>query len=461
MLIYEDIKDNSFLSKAINQFSDELQVCSDSRKLSKENCFLSLYGENFDSINFIPEVINKGVTHILIEDRVENSKKLEELEVKNPNVLFIRVKNIFSFILELGLARSLRFQRSGGKLIALTGSNGKTTNKEMLKHLLSFLGEEKVHVTSGNLNNQIGVPLTLFGLKDSHEVAVIEMGTNFPGEIEVLAKCAAPSFGFITNIGHAHIEFLKSLDGVLEEKGALFRFIRDKSVNEKIFIRNCFDEKLSNLPKLDFVIDLNEKSLRVSERILEINFEGEWHRIENKNLLGEHQLINMGQCLLLLGNIFPQSRDSLFSLAENFAPPSMNRGELLKRGGFRFYLDAYNANPSSMKASLMSYQSFLKTQDMSFKESLFILGDMNELGADGPELHKEVASFLFAHGATEAVFIGRFSKFYDEGFNGRSHCFESVKDFENQFSRNDLKQKEIFVKGSRSLQLESIIDINW
>ncbi|MCR9205402.1 MAG: UDP-N-acetylmuramoyl-tripeptide--D-alanyl-D-alanine ligase [Halobacteriovoraceae bacterium] len=461
MISFEDFLGNSQLAQSIPKFTDELIVSSDSRSFSKENCFLSLYGENFDSIKFIQDVIDKGARFILVEERERNKDVLDALEAKNSKVTFIRVKDIFQFILELGNARSRRFQERGGKVIGLTGSNGKTTNKEMIKHLLSFLGEPFVHATKGNLNNQIGVPLTLFELEGIHKVAVIEMGTNFPGEIQVLADCAAPAFGLITNIGHAHIEFLKSLDGVYEEKTALFRFIKEKAKGDKAFVKNGFDEKLKNIPNLPFIYELSEKNYSKTQKGFELELDGNKLTVENSKLLGDHQLKNMAQCLILVNAVFPWQLDRLEELANSFSPPSMNRGEILEKYSRRFYMDAYNANPSSMKASLQSYLSFLEQNDLVPKDSLFILGDMNELGENSEKFHQEIGALLQSFIPGEAIFIGRFASSYKEGFGEKCHTFGSAEEFKSKFASLALGPKEIFVKGSRSLQLESILDINW
>lgn len=461
MIIFEDFLGNTQLAQSVSKFTEELEVSSDSRTFSKENCFLSLYGENFDSIKFIPDVISKGAKFILVEERERNIETLNALESQNPTVTFIRVKDVYKFILELGNACSRRFQERGGKVIGLTGSNGKTTNKEMIKHLLSFLGEPFVHATKGNLNNQIGVPLTLFQIEGIHKVAVIEMGTNFPGEIEILANCAAPSFGYITNVGHAHIEFLKSLDGVFEEKTALFRFIKENVKGDKAFVKNGFDEKLKALPSLPFIYELSEKNFTLTDKGFELDCDGKKVKVENPRLHGDHQQKNMAACLLLVNAIFPWQLEKLEELANNFSPPSMNRGEIVEKYSRRFYMDAYNANPSSMRASLQSYLSFLKQSELSPEGSLFILGDMNELGENSEKFHEEIGALLQSFNPGQAVFVGRFASSYKTGFGNECHTFPSVADFKNAFSSLSLGEKEIFVKGSRSLQLESILDINW
>lgn len=461
MILYVDIESNSQLIQKLPYFDFPLSVSSDSRSFKNENCFLSLYGPSFDSIDFIPDVIKKGARVILIEESSKNHEKLSLLENKYPAVIFIKVKNIFKFILELGNRCSQRFQNNGGKLIGLTGSNGKTTNKEMLRHLFSFLGAEKVHATSGNLNNQIGVPLTLFEIEGGHKVSIIEMGTNFPGEIKILSECADPSVALITNIGHAHLEFLKNLDGVFEEKTALFNHVEKKKSSNGIIIKNSFDDKIKNYKNNEIVLELNSNNFLFLEEGFEITLNEAKYTVENKYLLGNHQKLNMGLCVLLACSLFPESIEHIILKAKSYTHPNMNRGEILEKYSRRFYLDAYNANPDSMKASINSYISFLEKENVSVVDSLVILGDMNELGDMSKDLHEKIGISLREHGFLQAIFIGQYANAYQKGFGKNSLLFETVTDFKKSFAGLNLDMKEVFIKGSRSLQLESILDINW
>ncbi|MCF8058141.1 MAG: UDP-N-acetylmuramoyl-tripeptide--D-alanyl-D-alanine ligase [Bacteriovoracaceae bacterium] len=441
----------------INTNSVELTISTDSRKFDKENTFISLYGDNFDSIKFIPDVIKRGCEYIILERREQNLKEISNLKSNFENTSFIEVNNVFQFILELANIRSNRFQENGGIVIGLTGSNGKTTNKEILKYLLSFLGEELVYATKGNLNNQIGVPLTIFELKNTHKVAIVEMGTNFPGEIKVLSECANPLYGFITNIGHAHIEFLKSLDGVFIEKTALYETIAKRAGG--LFVINGFDPLLKSLKGKSNTLFLDPNNISILENGLSITLLNKTYKIENLNLLGDHQKINMAMCLFMAASIFPNNVDQLVETAKNYTPPAMNRGEIIIDGDKRIYLDAYNANPSSMKASITSYISFLKRENVTVSTAFFILGDMNELGESAPTLHEETAKFLLEQGVKNALFVGRYAKHYQKGFGENGLTFPTVENLKEYFADKKETFKEVFIKGSRSLQLESILDI--
>ncbi len=456
MILSDDInKCNTLLTKPLPS-ALRLSVCSDSRKLKEENCFLSLYGDNFDSINFLPDVLEKGVEVVLIENR--NDKLLSKIKKDFPKVWFVEVENIFSFILELGRVRSDRFQENGGVIFGLTGSNGKTTNKEILRSLLSLLGEEKVHATEGNLNNQIGVPLTLFEIKDEHEVAVIEMGTNFPGEIKVLSECSHPQYGFITNVGYAHIEFLKSLDGVFEEKTALYREV--KNHHSGLFLINGFDEKLKVLKGQEKTEFLGHENLQLEEDGFTLKWKNGQYSVTNPSLLGDHQKINMAMCMVLTLEAFPFMADKIEEKAKSYRAPEMNRGEIREVFSKKVYLDAYNANPSSMRASLDTFMEYLKRQGVSPENALPILGDMNELGESGDLLHQEIGKLLAQKGFNEAYFVGRFSEYYAKGFGHASKSFKNAQEVKNILPSVVNSHEILFIKGSRSLQLESILDIN-
>ncbi len=443
MILSDDINQCQTLISENLEPGIELSISSDSRNFNNENCFLSLYGENFDSIKFLEDVIQKGAKFILLEKREQNKETIEKLVSSYQEISFVLFTNIFEAILELGKIRSLRFQREGGKVIGITGSNGKTTNKEMLKHLLSFQDESKVHATKGNLNNQIGVPLTLFAIEKDHEIAIVEMGTNFPGEIENLVTCAQPQYGFITNIGYAHTEFLIDLDGVFKEKTALYRGIEKRE--DGIFVVNSSDDYLKRLEGAKNTLSLDKD---------------DYNLFKNETLLGEHQVTNMAMCLKLALALFPQEKDRIVEKAENYKPPGMNRGEVRSYKEALVYLDAYNANPSSMRASLNSFCAYLRSHSLSVKDTVAILGDMNELGEKGPFLHKEIGTYLRELGFESAIFVGRYSKNYAEGFAAESRVFEDSRALKQWVGEDKISQKVWFIKGSRSLQLESILDIN-
>lgn len=449
-------KCSSFLGTIEKDY--DFSITTDSRNIGNENTFFSLYGPNFDSVEFLDDVISKGIKFIFIEFS-RNQEKIEAYQEKYPEILFFNVTNIFKFLLELGHQRAIRFREDGGIIVSLTGSNGKTTNKEMLKHILSFLDEEKVLATKGNLNNQIGVPLTLFQLNSQHEVAVIEIGTNFPGEIEILSQCAYPQFGYITNIGYAHLEKLKSLDGVFQEKTALFREIKS---NGQCFLINGFDDYLKNLKGESKTVFVGEQNCSIDEdkKSITINNSGKLIVIKNETLNGLHQFINLAMMTCLAIKIFPERIGKIVERAQSYRPITMNRGEIIEKGNCKVFLDAYNANPSSMIASLKGFMSLINERGVDLSKVTVILGDMNELGADAIKYHEELGSKLKDLGIKKAIFIGRFAERYQKGFGEPQGMFASVKDVGHDYFNALCENSDfIFIKGSRSLQLESLVAI--
>ncbi len=453
-------------SKGFKQIVGSLSGCSnlsittDSRKTENKNTFIALYGEKFDGFDFIDALLSESSLNNYIfelkEGRLEQVKKWKE---KHPEINFILVENIYSYILNLANVAIIEFKNRGGKVIGLTGSNGKTTNKEILAHLLSeAIGSDKVHYTKGNLNNHIGVPLTIFDIENKHEVAIIEMGTNHPGEIEVLCKAAIPDYGMITNVGYAHIEYLKSLDGVLEEKSALYRCIDKSTEEKKVFILNGYDEKLATLEKHDWVTVVDETNTLIEGNTFEIQLAGSKYKISNPSLLGRHQQINMAMGISLAVGVYPKLVDKIIEAAQSFHLKGMNRGEVREYDHLKVYLDAYNANPSSMMASLSSFESLLNEEGINKSHVMLVLGDMNEIGNQAALLHKETAQKAVEMGFKNLVFVGRYSNSYAEGYP-QGKQFKDAAQLSEAFKKNTQEMEFVFIKGSRSLQLESILDI--
>ena len=438
----------------------ELFITTDSRKLEGKNTYIALYGDKFDGFSFVDKVIEKeNIEVVLFEDRENRKALIEKWKNDYPTKSFVAVKDIFSFILDLASVSSIAFKDRGGKLIGLTGSNGKTTNKEMLASLISSaIGEKRVHYTKGNLNNHIGVPLTIFDIEEDHEVAIIEMGTNHLGEIEILCKAANPDYGMITNIGHAHIEYLKSLDGVLEEKASLYRAIEKSNSLDKVFVLNGFDEKLSTLEIKNWVKVVNAENVNLVKNSFKIDFENKSYEISNPSLIGEHQQINMAMGLRLSLELYPSKKEALIKAANTFQLKGMNRGEIREIGEIKVYLDAYNANPSSMQASLASFSGLLEKESLSKDSALLILGDMNEVGELTQKLHRDTARKAHEMGFENFIFVGRFAEYYNEGCSS-GIIFEDGVQLAAVLKEYTDNKKFIFIKGSRSLQLESILDI--
>ncbi len=443
-----------------NLSSYSLKVTTDSRKLVEKNCFIALYGEKFDAFNFVESLLsNQSLEVFIIENKPERIDLIRNWSNTYPSKSFILVKDIYKFILELGNLAIKSFKSKGGKVIGLTGSNGKTTNKEILAYLLSeAIGEDKVHFTKGNLNNHIGVPLTIFDLMHSHEVAIIEMGTNHPGEIEILCSCAEPDFGMITNIGHAHIEYLLSLDGVLAEKASLYKCIARSKNSEKCFILNSYDEKLNTLNRENWVLEVSTENTKIEDNSFSLKINEEEIAIENPFLLGRHQQINMAMGMTMALHLYPSKNREIINAARTFELKGMNRGEIRSLNSTKIYLDAYNANPSSMIASLNSFKSLLLKNKIPMERTTLILGDMNEIGDEAQALHISTALKANELGFSHMIFVGRYAQFYKEGF-GAGLTYKDASQLKYDIQKIAKDKDFLFIKGSRSLQLESILDI--
>jgi len=450
----KSVIDHSFTNSSI----DDIKITTDSRSVKNKNTFIALYGENFDGNSFIEDVILKGIKCIVF---CEKKSRQNEVVIKDDEINYVKVSDTYKFILELANIISDRWQKAGGKLIGITGSNGKTTNKEILYSLLNSIQPGLVHKTFGNLNNNIGVPLTLFELKKEHRLCIVEMGMNHRGEIRPLAKCANPSFGLVTSIGPAHLEHLKTLENIFLEKKELFDWIDKKEDHDKIFVTRDNDPFLSKIPKRDWVHRLNRKNYENFKTSFRLKISGHEYKIENTSMIGTHHQDNLAQCLFFAYQLYPDLANvkKLVKATESFSMPEMNRGVINVKDDTMTYLDAYNANPSSMMASVESFNLQCSEKNIEMRDRLYILGDMNELGDSAADMHKKVSQSLDVMGVEHAFFVGRYAFDYQSSFSHKAKIFENTEELSKDFKKVLKRYKAVFIKGSRSLQLESILDI--
>ena len=337
----------------------------DSRLIKSDKLFFALKGERVDGHQYVESLIAKENVYAVIDN---NNFYINEKT--------ILVENVLNCLQELSTYHRQRFSIP---VIAITGSNGKTTTKELVQAALSQ--KYKVHATKGNYNNHLGVPLTLLAAPLDTEIMIIEMGANHIGDIDELCKIAFPNYGLITNIGYAHIEGFGSFEGVIQTKTELYRFIEK---NGGAVFYNGEDNVLSeNLPPKidstkypckDLVIEDNGLSLKLTYKELE-----EY----NSLLYGIYNATNI-QAAFAIGRKFDVPASMILMAIEEYIP-EMNRSQIKKIGTTTFLMDAYNANPSSMKLSIQSFGK-IKTN----LKKVLILGDMKELGKDEIEFHEEV-----------------------------------------------------------------------
>ena len=412
------------ISELYKIYKSKSSICTDTRKIKKGGLFFALKGENFNGNLFAAKAISDGCSFAIIDE-----KKIAT------NDKFILVKNVLETL--QNLARHHRKQLSI-PIIGITGTNGKTTSKELIHAVLK--SELNSYATKGNLNNHIGVPLSILEITKEHEIAIIEMGANHEKEIEFLCDIAKPTHGVITNIGSAHLEGFKNHQGVINAKNELFNFI--KKNNGLLFV-NDDDNLLLNLSeKIERITYGNngfcKGFITKNTAYLSIKFS---HTEINSQLIGEYQFSNI-MLAVCIGNKFNIKDSNIKKAIENYTPKN-NRSEILKTKDNLLILDAYNANPSSMKAMITSFSK----QDYTNK--LCILGDMLELGEYTIKEHSAILDLIDTLNL-EIILIGKeFSKISKEAFKDRNA-------FEIFLKSNPIKNKTILLKGSRGIGLEKL-----
>ena len=408
-------------------------ISIDSRTIQKDSLFIAIKGDRFDGNLYAEKAIEAGAKFAIVEDK----------SISNEINIFW-VENTTLFLQKLANIHRLKFNIP---IIGITGSNGKTSTKELINAVLSQ--KYNVLFTKGNLNNHIGVPLTLLQLNDKHELAIIEMGANKPGDIKELAKIAEPNFGIITNIGKAHLEGFINFEGVLKTKLELFDFI---SSAKGEFIVNADDEILNNATK-DYsrrMLYSTNKNSAVQGKLegltpfVELSYTTENYESPSitTKMIGNYNFYNF-LVAIAFGQIFKVSNNLINEAISNYIP-SNNRSQVLKTNNNLLIIDCYNANPSSMLAAL---ESFLMLKE---ENKIAILGDMLELGEESKVEHKKILTFCFDNNL-EFISVGPiFQSLNKEGFN-------SIEDYKEIHSKNKLSEKTILLKGSRGIALENLI----
>lgn len=439
----------------------ELVINTDSRSFKSGETFVALVGENFDAFNYLEGVLELNAKVVVFTSTKEREEMLPMLAAFYPKTIFISVSDSLIFLQELARLHieSWKKQDKERKIIGVTGSNGKTTHKEMIYFLLNSLLPGKVLATKGNLNNHIGVPLTIFNLTKKHKVAIIEMGMNHAGEIKALCDIAHPEHGMITNIGAAHIEFLKSMENIFKEKGTLYDSVVKNSKGRGIFVVNGDDQYLNTLKKskgLSTYGELNgEVKIEINAEKILINMDDLHLLINNKNISEHHNLKNLAGTAIFAMKLFPRKIKQVLEAASSYQQPSMNRSQWEGH----IFLDAYNANPSSMKVSIDSFVTIMKNKNISLDDCYFVLGDMNELGDHAPEMHQQIAKHVKDSGIKNVSFLGRYREFYLRGFPAPVSSYLTKEEFHEEWKQVRKNYKYVFVKASRSLQLETLMTI--
>jgi UDP-N-acetylmuramoyl-tripeptide--D-alanyl-D-alanine ligase len=450
---------NSLLSQDFES-SEWLKYSTDSRTYTDEFVFFAITGEKFNAVENLDFVLKNNCPVVIYTQNSKNTEVIEKLKNENKITHFIAVEDTIKSIQELATMHIEYFKSKDVPIIAISGSNGKTTHKEMLGHILTnILGEESVVITQKNNNNHLGVPFTILQNDENTKAFIIELGSNHPGEIKVLCEIAKPNYGITTNIGSTHLEFFIDEEAVFKEEAYLHEYLKQK--RGKVFLINSEDRFLKSLDKFSGALTYGMSEGQ------EVSFSQSGNRIyfksgeefSNENIFGDYNFYNLAGAVILARLILPNSQKEIFKFASSFRP-TFNRAQWVKHLDYKILMDAYNANPSSMKASLSSFQKYFKSNNLEMTSSVIILGSMNELGPNGPEMHRDLAKFVDSLGFNRIICVGHSADLYLEEISKTSAFKIDTLSSELDKVKTLLKSGDyIFLKGSRSLQLESILDI--
>lgn len=427
-----------------NHFLEHPIVCTDTRDIKPGSIFFALKGDNFNANKFAEQALNSGCSLAVID----------EAEYRKDN-RFLLVDDVLSAL--QALANYHRKQLTI-PVISITGSNGKTTSKELINAVLSQ--KYNVLATKGNLNNHIGVPLTLLNISKKHEIAIVEMGANHQGEIAMLCKIAEPDFGMITNIGKAHLEGFGGYEGVVKAKSEMYHYIKEKG--GKLFVNtdNPLLRTLSEgINKVSFGTSDNTDFTGIfveSNPFVKLKFKAKQdvQNITKKptvltQLVGNYNYENI-LAAACIGHYFKVSEVEIQKGLEGYVP-SNNRSQVMKTQHNTLLLDAYNANPSSMNAAIENFAQ------MDQPNKMVILGDMLELGDDSRKEHDAIVKLLNNKKITNVILVGPF--FMESGKLIKATTFSNSDEAVSYLKKNSVRDTTILIKGSRGIKLEKVAEV--
>lgn len=410
-------------------------VSIDTRKIETNSLFVAIKGERFDANTFAKEALEKGAAYVIIDNK--------DYFIDDRTIL---VANSLTTLQELA-----KFHRSYLNLpiIALTGSNGKTTTKELIFAVLSKKYNTKA--TVGNLNNHIGVPLTLLSFTSQTEIGIVEMGANHKKEIAFLCELAKPDFGYITNFGKAHLEGFGGVEGVIIGKSEMYDYLYSTNKMAFVNLEDPIQVAKSALLK-SFTFGINKSNAAVNITAIKAN---PFVSIQFSDLTITTHLIglynaNNINAALTMGNYFKVPTLDCKAALENYVPEN-NRSQLVTKGSNEIILDAYNANPSSMAVAI---ENFLQLESPNKK---IILGDMFELGEESLEEHKAIVTLLYKAKNIHCFFIGN-AFFQNQLAQNNFYFYDSFEAFSVYLEHNKIENSAILIKGSRGMALERTLD---
>jgi UDP-N-acetylmuramoyl-tripeptide--D-alanyl-D-alanine ligase len=424
------------IKEIYNYFLQTTGIATDNRKIKTDNLFVALKGDNFNGNKFALSALENGAKFAIIDE--------PEFRIDDRYIL---VENSLTALQQLA---NYHRNQLNITIIGLTGSNGKTTTKELINSVLNQKFNTKA--TIGNLNNHIGVPLTLLSFNNSTEIGIVEMGANHQKEIEMLCGICQPDFGYITNFGKAHLEGFGGTEGVIKGKSELYDYLsnyhKTAFVNSDDTIQN---EKTTNINRITFGLNNTDNFVNITKTetnpMVKIEFE---NTTIQSHLIGLYNANNINAAITI-GKYFGVTNDKIKFGLENYIPNN-NRSQLLEKNSNKIILDAYNANPSSMYAALTNFFQ------LEQKNKVAVLGDMFELGIESSNEHKKLVEFCFNQVDITFHFIGK-DFFAHKNSNINMHFYETFEIFKTNFSEIKPQNSFLLIKGSRGMSLERTLDL--
>lgn len=415
-------------------------VTTDSRNCPKNSLFIALKGDTFNGNAFASKALETGSAYAVVD---------EAAYAPAGDTRYILVDNCLHTLQQLA---NYHRHQLGTRIIGITGTNGKTTTKELISAVLSQ--KYNILYTLGNLNNPIGVPLTLLRLKAEHELGVVEMGASHPGDIKELVEIAEPDYGIITNVGKAHLEGFGSFEGVVRTKGELYDYLRRQG-NSTIFLHQDNPHLTEIAWGLNPITYGEADNLYVNGHVTgnspylafewKAGKEEERHEVHTQ-LIGEYNFPN-ALAAITIGRFFGVEPEKIDKALNEYEPHN-NRSQLKKTTDNTLIIDAYNANPTSMLASISNFHNMQASQKM------LILGDMRELGKDSPEEHQKIVDYLEECGFKDVVLVG-------DLFAETRHTYPTYPDAPAliaELRKNKPCGKTILIKGSNGIKLNTVTD---
>ena len=422
------------IQKIHQLFAKSNSVSIDTRNIKENDIFFAIKGPNFDGNKFAEEAIEKGCSYVISDN----------LHLRKLSDKIIYVKNSIETLQKLGNyhRRTLK-----AKIIAITGSNGKTTSKEILLNVLKY--RYNTIATKGNLNNHLGVPLTLLSMDIDTEIGIIEMGANHLKEIETLCKIAEPDYGYITNFGNAHLEGFKTIEGVIKGKSELYEYLKS---NSKLIFYNSQNNTQSNIigeytNSFSYGINANDDcqltKVKSSDNI-QVRYK---NKTISSKIYGDYNFDNI--CIAIaIGDFYNIDFDDIKKGVENYLPDN-NRSQITTKESNTIILDAYNANPTSMNLAIKSFEK------LKYTNKIIIAGDMFELGEESNKYHQQIVNYLETTSNIEIFIVGvNFSK---TNHTNKIKSFLTTEELITNLMKLKIKNSSILIKGSRGMELEKVI----